>query len=88
MKLAFVATVVAAGFSAPSVRERTIVVPPPIAEAAPVEMTVDRGSVVELTVRCRNGTAIVLYSKVDRQFCAAHGPCSPNYAEAARHGCG
>ena len=34
-----------------------------------VEAVVDRGVIMEMIVRCRNGTAIISFSKIERRYC-------------------
>ncbi len=42
---------------------------------ARIEASIDRGPILELIVRCRVGTAIVTYSKLERRFCGPDGRC-------------
>lgn len=41
-----------------------------------IEALTDRGPIVEMIVRCRVGTAIVSYSKIEKLYCGPRGACS------------
>ena len=58
-----------------------------------VEMTSDRGLIVEITLRCeRNGkrvkAGIMTYSKVEKLYCSSKWLCTPNPDRAADDTCG
>lgn len=53
-------------------------VAPKIHRPARIEAFVDRGPILELTVNCSRGTAILSYSKSERIFCNPVGTCSPH----------
>ncbi|MEO1398462.1 MAG: hypothetical protein AAFU56_06295 [Pseudomonadota bacterium] len=59
-----------------------------------VEMTTDKGLIVEIVLRCRrkaNGqisAGIMTYSKVDRKFCSSRNRCYFKAERAADETCG
>lgn len=58
-----------------------------------VEMTSDKGLIVEITLRCsRKGNkvkaGIMTYSKVERLFCSSKMMCTKDAVKAADHTCG
>ncbi|MEE9374759.1 MAG: hypothetical protein V3V04_00320 [Rhizobiaceae bacterium] len=58
-----------------------------------VEMTTDKGLIVEIVLRCeRKGNkvkaGIMTYSKVDRMFCSSKMRCTRDAAKAADDTCG
>ncbi|MEM9678176.1 MAG: hypothetical protein AAF890_08975 [Pseudomonadota bacterium] len=59
-----------------------------------VEMTTDKGLIVEIVLRCRrkaNGqisSGIMTYSKIDRRFCSSRNRCYMNAERAADETCG
>lgn len=57
-----------------------------------IEMTTDKGLIVEYVLRCnRKGRAqsgIMTYSKVERLFCSSKNRCTPNAITAAEDTCG
>ena len=53
-----------------------------------VEAVTDRGPILELIVRCRNGTAIISYSKIERLYCDPRLSCSPSKDSIIRSACG
>lgn len=56
--------------------------------AAQVEATIDRGPIIELVVKCGNGTAIISYSKVERLYCTPQFKCQGALITAVRQTCG
>jgi hypothetical protein len=59
------------------------------AEAYPhVEATLDKGPIVELIVRCGNGTAIVSYSKVEHIYCGPKQGCHRQLSRVVASACG
>ena len=60
---------------------------------AVVEMTTDKGLIVEIVLRCRRTgsgvvAGIVTYSKLEGLFCSSKMKCTPSAARAARETCG
>lgn len=53
-----------------------------------VEAIVDRGVIVEMIVRCQNGTAIMSYSKIERRYCTPQFECFSNIDVTIRRSCG
>ena len=53
-----------------------------------VEAMMDRGPIVELIIRCGQGTAIISYSKIDRRYCSPKWSCSPDMGAVIRQTCG
>lgn len=62
--------------------------PPGYRRPPRIEVTIDRGPVIELIVRCPAGTAIISYSKLERVYCGAKRGCSGNREEIFRKSCG
>ena len=59
---------------------------------AVVEMTTDKGLIVEIVLRCRRTSSgvvagIVTYSKVEGLFCSSRMRCTRSAAKAARETC-
>lgn len=52
-----------------------------------VEAVVDRGPIRELIVRCRNGTGILSYSKIERTYCTPDWRCAPGLDRAISRLC-
>jgi hypothetical protein len=64
-------------------------VQPPAAVAQPrIEVTTDRGPIVEMVVRCPKGTAIISYSKVERLYCSPKLSCNRNLGTILARTCG
>lgn len=60
---------------------------------AVVEMTTDKGLIVEIVLRCSRSdrgvrAGIMTYSKVERLFCSSRMRCTTSAARAARETCG
>ena len=58
-----------------------------------VEMTTDKGLIVEIVLRCRRTSSgvvagIVTYSKLEGLFCSSRMRCTPSARKAARETCG
>lgn len=58
-----------------------------------VEMTTDKGLIVEIVLRCRRTSSgvvagIVTYSKLEGLFCSSKMKCTRSAARAARETCG
>ncbi|MGD9783094.1 MAG: hypothetical protein AB7E80_10780 [Hyphomicrobiaceae bacterium] len=52
-----------------------------------VEAWTDRGPIIEIIVRCRVGTGIVSYSKIDGAYCAPRYDCHATLRSAIRKTC-
>lgn len=55
---------------------------------AVVEAYTDKGPIVELIVRCRAGSGIMSYSKVERLYCSSKQRCSRRFRTAVEDTCG
>ena len=53
-----------------------------------IEAVTDKGPILEMVVRCKAGTAIISYSKIERVFCDPHLSCDRNPALVATRACG
>ena len=53
-----------------------------------IEATTDRGPIVEMIVRCRKGTAIISYSKMERLYCTPKFVCGGSLATIVEKSCG
>jgi len=53
-----------------------------------IEMIADRGPILELTVKCRGGVAVISYSTIERLYCSPRFDCSRNMTEIIRKSCG
>jgi hypothetical protein len=53
-----------------------------------IEMIADRGPILELTVKCRQGVAVISYSKIERLYCSPRFDCSRNMTATIRKSCG
>lgn len=47
-----------------------------------VEAIVDRGPIKELIVRCKDGTGILSYSKIEKTYCTPDWRCGPGLDRA------
>lgn len=54
---------------------------------ARLEAAIDKGPIYELVIRCRNGSAILSYSKVERLFCTPYNGCTPSSQRAFARAC-
>ncbi len=52
-----------------------------------VEAYTDLGPIVELIVRCQNGTGIMSYSKIERLYCSSKHSCHTTFAPALDDTC-
>lgn len=83
------ANIIAAGFVAyPSTGDRGIATPPAAAREHRIEMTHDKGLIVEMVVRCARGVSIISYSKVDRMYCSPRLECRRDLAAVIARSCG
>ena len=83
------ASLIAASFATyPSLGDRGITVPRAAGAHPRVEMTVDKGLIVEIVVRCSRGSAIISYSKVERLYCSPRHTCAKSLAAVVRQSCG
>ena len=64
------------------------VYPPPTGTPPRVEAITDKGPILELIVRCPQGSAIISYSKVERLFCGPRMKCGSNREAALKQACG
>jgi hypothetical protein len=55
--------------------------------SAQVEAVIDRGPIQELIIKCRGGTAIVSFSKIDRKYCSPKFVCHSTLAAVLRNTC-
>lgn len=60
---------------------------PPQSGTPRIEAITSRGVMLEMIVRCRRGTAIISYSKVERLYCDPRHRCGPDRAAAMRRAC-
>jgi hypothetical protein len=85
----FSLTLLTANFTAyPSFGDKGIATPRKAERNARIEATVDRGPIVELIVRCPSGTAIISYSKIEKQFCGPTHACSTQMSRVVSQACG
>ena len=56
--------------------------------AGVVEAYTDLGPIVEMIVRCPEGTGILSYSKIDKLFCSSKHACFPKLTPAVADTCG
>ena len=61
--------------------------PGALSRSSPVEAAIDRGTVVEMIVRCGDGAGIMRFSKVERLFCDPKLRCHAKFAAAHRATC-
>lgn len=59
----------------------------PLPGGARVEVTTDKGPIIELIVRCPIGTAIISYSKLDRLYCSPRQRCDERIGRVVRDTC-
>lgn len=55
---------------------------------ARVEAITDRGPILEMIVRCRQGSAIISYSKMERLYCDPQLRCNADKDLVIRRTCG
>lgn len=53
-----------------------------------IEAITDRGPILEMIIRCRTGTAIISYSKIDKLFCDPRLICSASKDNVINKTCG
>jgi hypothetical protein len=81
--------VLAANFTAyPAFGDRGVTTPRSAQSNSRVEATIDRGPISELVVRCRSGSAIISYSKVERVYCSPRHQCDRQLAALIKRTCG
>ncbi len=79
----------AAGFvTYPSAGDRIVTLPKNAESGPRIEVTTDKGPILELVIRCRRGTAIISYSKIERLFCSPRLKCARDLQEVAAQTCG
>lgn len=81
------ALVVAAITAYPAYGDRGLVKPPSIERRAVVETVIDRGPILEIVVRCKAGTAVLSYSKVERRYCSPKHACDLSLATTIARSC-
>lgn len=54
---------------------------------AAVEAYFDRGPILELIIKCPEGTGIVSYSKIERLFCSSKRDCFASLKSASKRTC-
>jgi hypothetical protein len=70
------AALIAVNFVAyPGLGDRNIASPPPANAQPRIEATIDKGPIVEIIIRCRDGSAIISYSKIERLYCSPRMRC-------------
>lgn len=57
-------------------------------ERPQIEAVTDKGPILEMIVRCRAGTAIISYSKIERVYCDPRLSCNRDRNLVARRACG
>lgn len=88
MLTATVITVLATGFTSyPGFGDRLPVAPPAAATSARIEAVTDKGPIVEMIVKCRNGTAIISYSKIERVYCSPRLACKRDLGAVVGDSC-
>ena len=55
---------------------------------AHIEAATDLGLIVELIVRCPQGTAIISYSKIEQLYCAPNQTCERDLVRVVARACG
>ena len=53
-----------------------------------IEAVTDKGPILEMIVRCKTGTAIISYSKIERVYCGPKLTCARDGNAVARRACG
>jgi hypothetical protein len=53
-----------------------------------IEVVTDKGPILEMVVRCKQGTAIISYSKIERVYCDPQLRCARDPKAVARRACG
>ena len=53
-----------------------------------IEAVTDKGPILEMIVRCKTGTAIISYSKIERVYCDPRLSCARDRNAIARRACG
>ncbi len=53
-----------------------------------IEAYTDRGPIIEMIVRCKTGTGIISYSKIDHKYCSSKMTCSTSRDTAIAQTCG
>lgn len=71
----------------PGYGDRSIGEPRAAVQHPRVEAVIDRGPIAELVVRCRAGTAIVSYSKVEKLYCGPGGACAASLGAVVARAC-
>lgn len=83
------ALLIAAAFTTyPAAGDRRPVLPRAAAEPARIEAVTDKGLVLEMVVKCRNGAAIVTFSKAEGLYCGAKAGCQRSITPLLKYVCG
>lgn len=92
MQTVMLVAIAAAGFTTyPGFGDRVATQPPVpghVAARLGIEAIVDRGPIVEMIVRCRAGSAIISYSKVDKVYCSPKMVCGATLEKTISTACG
>ena len=85
----FIVPLLTANFTAyPAFGDRGTATPRKVERNPQIEATTDRGPIVELIVRCQNGTAIISYSKIERLYCSPKAVCTKQLGRTVDQACG
>ena len=67
--------------------DQVLASPQAAAPTARIEAAVDKGLIVEMIVRCPDGTGIITYSKVEHLYCSPQHECDSRLAVVAARTC-
>jgi hypothetical protein len=87
LTLLMLTAVLATTTSYPGFGDHGVLIPRRIESRPKVQAARDLGPILELTVRCGSGVAIMSYSKMDRLYCAPHGNCDRDLGVAYARSC-
>lgn len=83
------ANLIVAGFvTYPSFGDTGITIPRAAESNPRIEMTTDKGPIVEMLVRCPRGVSIISYSKIERVYCTPKLDCRRDLAAVVAKSCG
>ena len=84
----FAVAFLTANFTAyPGFGDRGITTPRKAERGPRVEATTDKRPIVELIVRCPQGTAIISYSKLERLYCGPKSKCHRQIGHVVDNAC-
>lgn len=84
----FAIALVTANFTAyPGYGDRGLATPKKAERHPQVETTTDKGPIVELIIRCPQGTAIISYSKLERLYCGPKTKCDRQIGQVVSNVC-